>query len=232
MNLSLLRQHRVVVATVGVLALGAAVWGGVSLSKGKKSTLPRELSAEAIKAAANDPGQIFEKVRQAMESGNLTEEQRHELRENVHEVMEAQMDKRLDEYFTAPASQKQAILDRHIDEMQARMKDWPQRREREGTDRRPATADGRPRPGGSAGTEAARGGGSGGSAPNSPGAGGDGRRHWGGPGGRTREQEKLRSESRDPDARARRMAYFTAMRQRAEQRGIQMPMMGGRGGPR
>ncbi len=48
------------------------------------------------------------------------------------------------------------------------------------------------------------------------------------------QERKLRTESRDPDRQARRMAYFSAVRARMEERGIQPPRFGpmGRGGPR
>lgn len=63
----------------------------------------------------------------------------------------------------------------------------------------------------------------------------------------TRQQRKARAESRDPDRAARQMAYFSALRARAEERGVRMPFGpgggrfgggpgggpgGGRGGPR
>jgi hypothetical protein len=44
------------------------------------------------------------------------------------------------------------------------------------------------------------------------------------------QERKTRSESRDPDAMARRMAYFQALRARAAERGIPMPSGPG-GGP-
>lgn len=48
----------------------------------------------------------------------------------------------------------------------------------------------------------------------------------------TQQERKERSESRNPDQTARMMAYFSAMRDRAASRGIQMPdRPGGFGGP-
>lgn len=49
---------------------------------------------------------------------------------------------------------------------------------------------------------------------------------------RTREERKTASETRKADDRARRMAYFTAMRARMTERGITPPQWGGPGGPR
>ena len=46
--------------------------------------------------------------------------------------------------------------------------------------------------------------------------------------GMSRSERKERSESRNPDQMARRMAYFSALQKRAAERGVQMPF--GRGG--
>jgi hypothetical protein len=243
---SLIRRYRIPVIAAGVLLLAAGVWGVVAHSSSKVS-LPKDLSVEALQAQSDDPGKVMDRVHQAMTSGNLTDEQRHALWGNVHTVMEAQMNKRMDEYFTAPEAQRRVILDRHIDEMQIRMKEFEQRRaqfEQERQARGAAgqgTGPGLP-PGGTgggrgtgpvAGTAGGRGPG--------PGPGGQAGGPMGGPdGGRrgdrfgppSRQERKVRSESRDPDQMARRMTYFTAMRKRAEERGIELngPMMrvGGR----
>lgn len=226
MSLSTAAKKKAMIAGAAVLVLGGGVWGTLALTNGKKSSLPSDLQ-KAIKAGADDPGKLMEQVRAAVDTGKLTEEQRHELFRSVHDAMEKQMDKRLDEYFVAAPANRTAILDRHIDEMQARMKEWEQRRAQGAPEPRDGTAGGsgdRPRrseqagaSGGSAGGPPSAGGG--------PGGGGfRGDRH----GPPSREQRKERFESRDPDSRARRMAYFSALQARAQQRGIQLsgPMMG------
>jgi len=226
MSTSFLKSHRALFATAGILILGCAAWGVVSLTREKGPAVPKDFTVEALKAKSEDPGQLFEQVHQAMNRTDLTEEQRHAIRENVHTVMEVQMDKRLDEYFAAAQPQRQAILDRHLDEMQAHMKEWQQRREqRQRAENRvpeEQRADhqtpGGPFPG-RAGGQAADG--RSGGPPGRPDARGP-RQH-------TREERKQRSESRDPDKSARRLAYFSALHQRAEQRGIQMPFGPGRG---
>jgi hypothetical protein len=173
-----------------------------------------------------------------MESGKLNDQQRHELWGDVHNAMEQQMEKRMDTYFAAAPAQRTAILDQQIDEMQARMKEWQQRRTQDGqtprdpNSRRLGDRTRRPEAPGTSGRPAAAPGGSpppanaGGGPGGGPGGGGfRGDRH----GPPSREQRKDHFESRDPDSRARRMAYTSAMQARAQQRGIQMPMMG-RGG--
>lgn len=224
-------RRKILLASVVLLVLGLGTWGVAALSKGHKTTLPRELSPDALKAVSDDPGKVFERVHQAMESGKLTEEQRHELMQNVRSTMEAQMDKRMDEYFTAGEKEKQAILDRHIDEMQARMKEMEQRRARWNRDGTARSAD-RGQPSGPPGGGAGGGGAANAVASGAPAAGNapSGGPSWGDRRGPpTRQERKMFMESRDPDKMARRMAYFAAIRQRAEQRGIQMPWPGGRG---
>lgn len=209
-SIGFLNRHKVLLTMIGILFVGGGVWGAIRLWPDNKSTLPKELSAEALAAESNNPGEVMERVHQAMAQGNLTEAQRHELWRNAHGVMEARMKQQLDEYFAADANERPAILDRHISEMQTRMRDWEQRRP---GDRRPPSGDGSgAAPGGGSLTRAEPG-------PGGPGGpGGD--RPFGPP---TRERRKLHSESRDPDEMARRMAYFTALHKRAEERGIQMP---------
>jgi len=62
----------------------------------------------------------------------LAPEERHQLfasgREEMHRRMQQMMEARLDEFFTAPPGQRNAVLDRHIGEMEQRMRDMEQRR--------------------------------------------------------------------------------------------------------
>jgi hypothetical protein len=226
MSTDILRNRKVVFAAVGVVVVAGAVLGAVTRSRSgrSKGALPKDL-VQAIQAESSDPHKIMETVHEAMSRPGLTEEQRHELWQSARTAMEAQLDKRIDEYFAASDSQKQAILDRQIDEMQARMKEWQQRRaqwEQQGQQGRPGSA--RPDGGGRGGGSAASGGGTGGPPGAAPGAGGPpggprGDRH----GPPSREERMRHTQARNPDQAARRLAYFTAVRKRAEQRGIQMP---------
>jgi hypothetical protein len=182
-----------------VVGMGWALSGGTEDEP--KSTLPKDLSVESLKAQAEeDPGKLQETIEQS-ENEDLTEEQRRELHGNVREVFRSMMDRRVDEYFTAAEEDRQAILDRHIDEFQERMKEWEQRR-RERQERREQ----------------------------------DGERRRGPPDWRrsqTQEERKAESESRDPDDMARRMAYFSAIRERTRTRtGRPGPGRAGKGRPR
>jgi TolA-binding protein len=223
MSTDLMRNRKVLFTSLGILLVAGAVLGAVALGRsGHKTTLPKDL-AQAIKTESNDPRKLMETVHEAMSRPGLTDDQRHEIFQNVRTVMEAQMDKRMDEYFAATTeSQKQAILDRQIDEMQARMKEWQQRRaqrDQQQQQGQPGTDRGSQR----GGNNAAAGGAAAGPGA-APAAGGNQGPGFRGRRGPPSHEERMRhTQSRNPDQSARRMAYFTAMRARAQQRGIQMP---------
>jgi len=187
------------------IVLGGTLWGITSRSRAQHSDLPEEFR-QALERET-DPGRVFDEARRTMDREDLTPEQRRAIWMTVRDRMEQEMDRRIDEFFSASTpEEKNAILDRHIADFQERAKDMERRRaERE----RAAAAQSAPAQAGG------------------PAAGGERR----GPFGRdgqppSREERKRWSESRDPDRAAKRMAYFTAMRQRAEQRGIQLPWPG------
>lgn len=190
-----------------LLCMGGA-WAFLRSSEPKptsKTGLPEDLTAEAMrKQAKEDPGALFAKGREVREREDLTEEQRREAGRNMWRAMMGVMDERVDEYYTAAPEQQNEVLDRHIDEWTERMKEWEKRREEwrrgERDDERTDEEREQER------RERAR--------------------RWM---GANREERKARSESRDPDAMARRMGYFMAMRKRATERGIDLP---GPGGPR
>jgi hypothetical protein len=211
MSLSQLGATRTVVWSVaGLLALGTGVWGWSAWHKSEPTgpQVPKEFTVSAIKdrIESSDAGSVWESMRALRDRQDLTEEQREQIRDNMREVMEEQMQRRIDEYFMAPESDRNAILDKHIDEMQKRFAEW---RARE-----------RPPQGGPGAT-------------GQEGPGRDqGRRGWGGRNA-SQAERKARSERRNPDRRAQRMAYFSAMRSRMQARGIQPPPFGrGGGGPR
>jgi len=220
MSMTKSRNRKVLIgAAAALLIVVVGVLGVMGMAKtgSRKTTLPRDLSVENLMAEAeSDPAKVFQRVHEAMNRTDLTDAQRDELRRNMHNVFEAQMEKRLDEYFTADAGQRRAVLDRHLDQMQPMLRQMAERRaqwERERQNRpvQPGNA------GASAGAAPAGLGMAAGGGPPGP-----GRRDWrNNP--PTQQERKMWSESRDPDQRARRMAYFTALRQRGQERGIQMP---------
>jgi len=190
----------------GVVVLGGAVWvfvGGATKDSANPLHLPENLTTAALKKkAAEDPVAVGRTIMSTFDRDDLTAEQRRAVRRSAREVFMSQIDKRVDEYFAASEDEKLAVLDRQIDEWQARsakmQEMWAERR-RQREARRKENGDDSPQ---------------------------DRRGRFG---GQNREERKARSENRDPDKGARRMAYFQAARSRASERGIQMP--GGRGGP-
>ncbi|MCH7702595.1 MAG: hypothetical protein IID37_13000 [Planctomycetes bacterium] len=198
-------------AGIAVLTLGGTVWGLLRFADDDETNLPAELTVENLKAQVKeDPGKAMETIRQASRREDLTDEQRRKLFGNMREVWQAQMAERVDEYFAAADDEKEALLDRHIDEFQERMKEWSQQREKREQERKEAEtkadSNDADKDEKESGAERMH------------------RRF----GSRTQQERKEHSESRDPDSSARMMAYFTAMRARATARGISM--WGGRGG--
>ena len=117
----------------------------------------------------------------------------------MREVWTFALNERVDEYYDAPESKRQAMLDRHIDEFaQRREQRETRRREREDERNNNEAGENRQRPRFASAT---------------------------------RQERKLRSESRNPDQTARAMVYFNNLRARAAERGIGMPGRGpGRSG--
>ncbi|MCC7293390.1 MAG: hypothetical protein IT449_15125 [Phycisphaerales bacterium] len=203
-------------AVVLIAAGGAGVWALSGQGEKQGVALPPELSAENLKKdGLPDP----EKIRAAMDRKDLTDDQRRQIGQNMRESMMAVMEEHVSEYYAAATDpEREAVLDKHIDELQERMKGWEQRREemRKEWEKRQAeqaekTKEGEKKEGEGEQRQ-------------------DPRERFG---SRSTEERKTESENRSPDQMARRMAYFGAIRARMEQRGIQMPFggMGGPGGP-
>lgn len=233
---------------IGVLAAGYFAWGAFG---------PKQTEADRILADVREVPveQRFEKMREFREQEqDLPEEEREKLHEGMRDMMMEEMSKRIDEYENAPEDQKVAVLDKQIDEFVAMRERWradAERRRAEGGDDgdRGPRGDGPPggdrqRGGDAAGNGGGGSGGSGGNATAGGGggpSGGDGARaegrggRAGGRGGQqTIEQRKRRMEGTNPDRMARMMRYFTKVRERAAERGIDMGGRGpgGGGGPR
>jgi hypothetical protein len=120
------------------------------------------------------------------------------------------MDYQMDTYFSLPAEQKTAFLDKMIDKTQAMRSDFEQARQarQQMPQRRPLAASNPNRPR----EQNAQGGGQGGRRAPNP------------------ARMRARSERGTPEQRAKREQFLTDLRKRAEQRGITMPGPGGMGG--
>lgn len=195
-------------ALIGVIlaALGGGAWGVAHYSNSAPAdtgpAIPDEYSVAKIKAAMkDDPKTRGDKMREFMERKDLTDEQREKIGDNLRQAFEEEMDNRVNEYFAAKPEDRDAILDKQIDEMEQRRKDFEARREQEEKDAKKAD------------DEKER----------------DKRREeWRKrEASKSQTQRKSDFESRDPDKRAQRASYFRAVQARMAARGIQ----GGRFGP-
>ncbi len=117
---------------VGLLVLGGGSWAMWSGSGSAKSPtgLSAELSYASLqKQAADNLGKVFDTIRENVRREDLTDEQRRELRGNMRRVMRTALTQRVDEYWNADDAQRDAVLDRHIDDLQARMAEFQKRRD-------------------------------------------------------------------------------------------------------
>lgn len=90
---------------------------------------PTEYSVASLKADMTEPGKMMEKLRDAADREDLSDEQRRQIGRNMRDAMQTLMRERMDEYFTANEDDKKKILDRHIDEWQTQMERWERQRE-------------------------------------------------------------------------------------------------------
>ena len=137
------------VAGSGLLVAAAAGAWGWSSRRGPApdpTGLPAELSRDNLKAQSADPEKLRDTMRETMQRTDLTEEQRREVMRRMREIREAELDKHIKEYMDAPADQKNAILDKHLAEMQKRMKEEQARRQQERAQRPPTTQPSQHRP--------------------------------------------------------------------------------------
>lgn len=202
------------VGTVVLLA-GVGVWAYTGYAGEPESTLPEDLQVEALKKDVEDPGKMMDKMREARRREDLSEEQRRELRDNFRTVFEERMNQQMDVYFTATPEEQVALLDEQIDRFQEQAGDWERRRE-EWRKEREAREKERAANGETGEGESEE----------------DRRQSWRDRrANMDRSERKERSETRNPDQMARRMAYFSAIQKRASERGVRMPFgRGGRGG--
>jgi hypothetical protein len=193
-----------------VVTLGAGVSGVLILLVPAPIVMPEELTVEALEQQWDDPARLMRHVHKAIRQNNLTGLQQQQLQANMLYVWEQRTNQRVDEYLAASEAEREAILDRHLDAMQQR---------RAEADRQRAAFR---QEVGMAGSPSEQAGGDRGVWPASPSTSGAAE---GDPPARgsTRQERKECSESSDPDWTARWMAYFTALRKRADARGLDFP---------
>jgi hypothetical protein len=134
---------------VGSLVVVGGAWAllGGSTAEQSPSGLPAELSVASLKKTSKDPSKMRESMRESFRRDDLTDEQRTELRGNMRQVWTSALNERVDEYYNAPEANREAMLDRHIDDMAERRKQWEaRRREREAERKDGESGENRQRP--------------------------------------------------------------------------------------
>jgi CRISPR/Cas system-associated endoribonuclease Cas2 len=146
-----------------------------------------------------------ERVMRYVFAGNLNDAEREKLEANVRPLMQKMMKERMDEYFAKSSEERAAFLDKEIDRMQERRKEWEARRAQDpsAASRPPDTVT----PGASASNPAAA------SAPGTPGP--------RGPHGFSPERLRQRIEETDPATRAQFVQFMLDMRARMKARGLE-----------
>ena len=115
-------------ALLGLVACGWAFFGNGEREEAVPG-LPHALTVEGIAEAGADPGTTRAAMRKMMEDDTLTDEQRRSAQRNLRSVWRGRMKERVDEYFAVAEDAKEEMLDKHIDELQARMQEWRQQSE-------------------------------------------------------------------------------------------------------
>lgn len=212
----------------GVLALGVAAWcvwprktppiDGQAPPDAAVQDVAAYLSSEEFAAldesqretyigrvaeefAEKDLGSLFR--RRGRDGEKPSEEERKRRRSVMRPLMQKIREKQLDKFFALPEKEKVKYLDRQIDRMLEQRKEWQKRREER---QKAKKAD--PKPGSTSSAKSTRG-----TGPRR------GRRF-------TPARIKQRIETTSPEERARREAYWRALRERMKSRGIKGPRRG------
>lgn len=172
-----------------------------SAERGDMDTETRKIAADAMRNMST------EEMMKLMDRDDISEEDRRRLRRNIGTIWRGEMLDRAEQYYAAETEEeKNAVLDKQIDQFQKfreRMEQIRKQREEDGEDDEEAQKERENR--------------------------------WRNRPVQTTEQKKERMAARSPEQSAKMMNMFMAMRNRASQRGIEMGGFGrggrGRGGP-
>lgn len=192
-------------AGLGVVILGGGAWG---LSQAFSKPQPTE-TQQLVAKAKEDPGKVFDELREKMRDEKTTEEEREKLRKSMREAFESRMNEAVAEYYNAKPEDREAVLNKHIDEFEKFRK---MREDREREEEEKAKAEGKSDEEREKEREKER------------------ERWRKSMNDRSKEERKSDSETRNPNDQARRMAYRAAMFKQMQARGIQPPRWGGPGG--
>lgn len=114
-----------ILISAGLVAAGGAAWSlwdGVSKEEGV--AVPEAFSVESMKANMNKPENMTVR-RLSSKYQELTDEQRRQVRQNKDQAFREIVQDHVDEYFAAGDEDRDAIMDRHLEEI---MEQWEQKK--------------------------------------------------------------------------------------------------------
>jgi len=214
-----MNKKKASVALIAIVILGGLAWAFLAVGPdpqvAKVVELQGKLFSENSAVPPDQRREAFEELRK--EAEKLTPEQREQMMRDNPPPFVRQMQQNVVAYFDLPQDQRKGHLDKQIDEMEKRRKEWEKIRVERSKQQGDGVASG---PGGP---------GSGGPGPGGPGFGGPG----GPPGGFGRstdptKQTEMRTKMLDntsPQQRAMFSEYMEQLQQRRRERGL--PAMGG-----
>jgi hypothetical protein len=185
-------------------------WGYQKYARASRMNELDRLSAQLREAPRDKREELSKKLRDQM--AKLSPDERRDYFEGRMEVMEKQMDDRIDEYFKKTPAERKAFL-ANMSKNRGRFGGPPGKGQRPPAKAKAGTAKGKTFAKGKMG-----GGNTRGQMGGRQGGGGGGRGGWGGGGGRggSREQRAQRARERldktSPEQRAKRSEFFAAMR--------------------
>lgn len=197
-----------ILSAVLLLVVGGVVWAVFGREDPAVQKV-KELQKEAFAGNGPPSREKMEEFRQAMHE--LSPEQREKMHEGMRSGFERRMNQQIAGYFALPAAQRNAYLDKQINDMEKMRKEMEARFAKQ----RQGQGQGQNRTGPPQGQL-----GAGGGSPQGPNAGGPGG------GGRNRTPEarmtrrNARLDSATPAQRAQRTAYFAALQKRRIELGL------------
>jgi hypothetical protein len=215
-----------------LLIVSGSAYGWWALSNQRKlSQLQQEMAAAMEAGQRRDPAnrERFREIREQINA--LPEDYQKQFRQGMRERFQAEMKRRMDEYYALSKEDRRKELFKRIAEDEKRRKEWEARRkQREAsgeTRNASASRGGGGGPGGRGGAGGPNGGGNG---SGGQGNGGQGNGQGGSPGGRGGGLA-ARLDNSSPEMRAQMAGYMRDMNQARLQSGLP-PVIGHRGGGR
>lgn len=202
-----MRRWYAIVPLMIVAGLAAWYWFRTDPDVAAARELQAKLAALGENASWDERRALMEQMRGHMEK--LSEDQRRSLFQEMRSPFEGRMRATVDGYFALPEAQRQAYLDQHIKQMEARRAEMQKR-----FAQRQASGNNRGQGGGDRGANPRWGNANGRGGPGPSGGGG-------GPGGR---RERAMLDRTSPVDRARSTEFFSALEKRRKELGL--PEMG------